>query len=293
MMKLMAGAALAALVIAASPGPAHAGLFDGGDDLLDGIKDWLDDWDLGWDGLSDGFTAPIEDRAEIDRMRAAVLEAAGSAGPTPALLAAQILQYGEDRMATELLWQAVQALENNDIESAIAAAEEVRNDLGEQGVRWDPGGALAQHETAYVEPPGPDVEDPRALLGHLTEMVALKTAASQELAKILASQVETQVQDTETLRTMLESTMAAVGTTQAVQGLAQMQGLLIEKIAQQQDTNAAFHKLMAAQISNDEAERMIAMLQRNFDNRDMLFAEPLGVPGNSLGGGGGFVGVGY
>lgn len=278
-------AAAAVAVAMATPAPAHAGLFDGGGgSFLDDIMDMIDDIDFSFGDLGFGSAG------EIDPLLVTTREAASTAAAEvmgiPSLLSAQILQYAEAYRQSEYQWRMVEAMTENEIEASIATAAAIRDDLGEQGVLWEPGGALGQHDAAYVESPGADVINQQALLGHLTEMVALKTAAGEELAKIIATQVEAQEEDTATLRAMLDNTMAAMGTTQAVQGLAQLQGLLIEKFGEQQATNAAFQKMLLAQSSADEAERMIALLQQNLDARDMLFADSFGVPGNSLGGGG-------
>jgi hypothetical protein len=272
----MRSLALTTALAVGMPLPAQAGWFD---DAMGAISGMFGGGSADLGGMTN-MGGNIDGRADIEAQRAAAVSAAGAVGWVPALLGAQILQQAELHIATDLQWRMVEALESNDAPAATAAAESVRGNLGTQGVAWAPGSALEQHREAYVQPMGQGVRSQADVRDRISRMISLKTAAGKELAMALASQAEAGDQDSGTMREMLDSVMAAAGPTQALQGLAQLNALLIEKFGQQQATNAAFQKFVLAQSASDEFERNIAFTQRDRDARDMLFGESFGIPDN-------------
>lgn len=270
------------------PQPAGAGWFDGALGAVSsffGSGSVTDMFGVSGGGSTDwdAFAGPggsVDGRAAIEAQRAAAATAAAAAGAVPALLGAQILQQTELRIATDLQWRMVESLNRSHAPAAQATGREVRSTLGSQGVAWEPGGALAQHRSAFVEPMGDAVASGEAVRQRMARMVSLKTAAGEELASALAAQGQAGDEDAATLRAMLDAAMGANGPTQAVQALAQLNALLIEKVGQQQATNAAFQKFILAQGAADEFERHIALTQRARGARDMMDGQPFGVPNN-------------
>lgn len=262
-MRFRSKGALAALGMALAPLPAYAG--------------WIDDV-MGIFGGGNGAASNAAGQGEIQAERTAGAAAAGEVGYVPALLGGQILQYTELHIATDLQWRMVEAMEGNSTGAATAAGQQVRGELGTSGVQWDRGGAIDQHRAAYVEQIGDAVNSQPAIRTRISQMISLKTAAGKELATALAEQSDAGTRDSDTMGGMMDSIMGAQGPTQAIQGLAQLTGLMIEKFGQQQATNAAFQKFILATTASDEMERNIAFTQRNQDSSDMLFGQPFGVP---------------
>jgi hypothetical protein len=255
--------------------------------LLDGIKEMLGE--VGFDIGDLGF-GPVTTREEAAANAAKAAEMAAAAGPTPALLALQILHQEKLHAMSEQMWLMLEPELLNQAPRAEENAAAVHDDLGTQGISWEPAGALGQHTGAYVVPMGGAVQDQAAILERLSRMISLKTAAGEELTTILAAQAE----DMAAMQDIMAQMMAARGQTSALQNMGQLQALLIAKLAQMQDSTAAFQKFMLASAASDEFERHIALTQRDFDSSGLEQAEKFGIPSNqALGGGGGEGYLGY
>lgn len=281
--KLLATAVVLPLV---SAPPAHAALLDslfGGGGLLDGIQETLAD--IGFSVGRFGF-GPVTTREAAAANAARAAEMATAAGPTPALLAFQILHQEKLHAMSEQMWLMLEPELLNQAPRAEENAATVHDDLGTQGVSWEPAGALEQHNEAYITPMGGAVQDQAALLDRLSQMISLKTATGEELATILAAQAEAQAEDMATLQDIMAQMMAARGQTSALQNMGQLQALLITKLAQMQDSTAAFQKFLLASSASDEFERHIALTQRDFDSAGLEEAARFGIPSNQALGGG-------